>query len=229
VGLVELAHVPRPHRSPTARHSRIHSNRGHQRPPGSSWAHPGGGADRPTPARPPAWHPRGRVRPIRRGSRPPYPERISKQRGGHARAFARDAQVSPAPVETLAARSGRKLGLRLSGDRAATILGVASDMPARGLALWCSRGDTRRAMSQGRVEAMRARRWPRSTAQMGIEELRDGDDGFLCEELIEAPPGFVIDAQSARVRAERWSGGSGACTVRSGHVGTARSCAWSSF
>jgi hypothetical protein len=47
---------------------------------------------------------------------------------------------------------------RLGGDREATILGVASDMPGTGVGLapWSSRGDTRGAMSQGRVEAMRA-------------------------------------------------------------------------
>ena len=60
---------------------------------------------------------------------------------------------------------------------------MASDMPdtSLGLALWCSRGDTRRAMSQGRVEAMRA--------AMAAFNRRDGEAfGAVFAEVFEFVP-----------------------------------------
>jgi hypothetical protein len=46
-----------------------------------------------------------------------------------------EARVSRAVDLTLGARPERKLGLRLSGDREAMIVGVASDMPGSRLGL----------------------------------------------------------------------------------------------
>ena len=99
----------RPRRSPTARYGSDPQQPWSSETSRVLVAPPRRRGRSPTARTPQACHPRGRVGPHQGESRPLFtPSVISKHRSGHAREFARDAQVSPAPVGTLAARPNRK-------------------------------------------------------------------------------------------------------------------------